>query len=236
MNKKSRFILLAAMTMAIGACGTDEVVEPPTDTNTEQETDNNQETPTNEVEEETDENEDPETVDKDLAFDEQIEDTIMLEGMEEPMTLNLYNPQDALFLTYVPEDLLAEEVSGGEGNAYYFYANYENEKLEDIYLQIYLFSENVSKQPSADDEDSTYAVAVENMNRVEENTYYDWAIEEYMSPEGSRIVALGEHEMNYFMVVVNSSVEYSEGFVPRANKIIEHLYWLDTEEYLIEQE
>lgn len=231
MEKISRFVLLAAMTIAIGACGTNNEVETPTDTDTEQEVDNEQVPSDNEVEEtETDTN------NEEVAFEERIEESIQLEGMEEPIVLNLYQPKDAPFLTYIPEDLLAEEVSGGEGDAHYFYANYEGNKLEEIYLQIYLFSDNVTTQPSVGDEDSTYAVAVGNMDRVEETPYYDWAIEEYMSPEGSRIVALGEHEMKYFMVVLNSSVEYSEGFVPRANKILEHLYWLDTEEYLNEQQ
>lgn len=215
MKNTARFFLFAALTLGLGACSTVDPVETPvTET-----PDTVQEADTKEV----------------LEFEEQMEDMISLEGMEEPITLNLYNPQDALFLTYVPEDLLAEEMSGGEGEAYYFYANYGGEKLEDIYLQLMIFSEHVTEQPSAEDEDSTYAVAVENMERVEENAYYDWAIEEYISPEGSRMVALGEHQSQYFMVVVNSSVEYSEGFVPRANKVLEHLYWKDTNEYLVKE-
>lgn len=228
MRKLSKFFILITMAFAIGACGTNDVDGQPTDPDSEQEVDNEQEPPKNETDN-TWENEE-------INFAEQMEDTIELEGMEEPILLNIYQPVDAPFVTYVPEDLLVEEVSGGEGDAYYFYANYGGNKLEDIYLQIYFFSENVSKQPSADNKDSTYGVAVENMEKIEGVPYYDWALEEYMSPEGSRIVALGEHEMNYFMVVVNSAVEYSEGFVPRANKVLEHLYWQDTQEYLIEQE
>ena len=222
MIKVSRLLLLAAITIGIGACGANEEIENQRGTDTEQQVDEERNEP------------DMDMNNDELVFDEQMEDTIRLEGMEESITMNLYRPVDAPFLTYVPEDLLVEEVSGGEGDAYYFYANYENEKVEDVYLQIYFFSENIIEQPSADKEDSTYGVAAENMEQVEKTAYYEWAIEEYMSPEGSRIVALGEHEMKYFMVVMNSTVEYSEGFVPRANKVLEHLYWLATEEYLVE--
>jgi hypothetical protein len=73
------------------------------------------------------------------------------------------------------------------------------------------------------------------MELITDHTYYDWATEEYVSPDGSRIVALGEHNQRYFMVVLNSSVEYSEGFVPRANKVLEHLYWKETSEYLTKE-
>lgn len=236
MSKWSKTLLLVALTLTLSACATDDGTETPDsetpDTEEEQVTENEpEETPPEEDPEEPEENQEAEMPE----FDEQIEDTISLEGMEEPITLNLYDNADAAFLTYVPEDLTAEEASGGEGEAYNFHANFVGERLEDIYLQIYMFSDQVTEQPSADDEGSTYAEALENMDPMDQ-TYYEWAIEEYQSPEGSRIVALGEHNEQYFMVILNSSVEYSEGFVPRANKIIEHLYWKDTGEYLMNNE
>ncbi len=228
MVNRYRFILIAALTLLFASCSTADVTKAPDEMpDTEQPADD-QET------EQPREEEKPEH-EKEQSFEEQIKDTISLEGMEEPITLNLYDHPDALFLTYVPEDLLAEEASGGEGDSYFFYANYGGEKLEEIYLQIYIFAEHITEQPSAEATDSTYALAVENMEPMEDNTYYEWALEEYISPEGSRNVALGEHNSRYFMVVLNSDVQYSEGFVPRANKVLEHLYWKDTEEYLTKE-
>src|SRR5699024_12280422 len=83
-----------------------------------------------------------------VEFDSQIEVTIEIESMEEPITLNLYNPEDAPFITYVPEDLLAEE--GNDNESHFFYANFGDEKVEDVYLQLYLFPDDVTEQPNVE--------------------------------------------------------------------------------------
>lgn len=166
-------------------------------------------------------------------FPSQIEEMIEIEAMEQPITLNLYNYVDAPFLTYVPSDMIAEEASGGEGDAYYFYANYEGQKLEDIYLQVYFFAEHITEEPSIE-EGGTLATLLEGMECVpSEQRDYSWAIREYQSPEGSRRAMLGEHSGQYFVTIINSIPLYSEGFYPRVNKIIDHFYWKDTQEYLV---
>src|SRR5690625_1198310 len=91
------------------------------------------------------------------------------------------------------------------------------------YMQI--LQENVIEQLNA--EEGEYTDFVEGMELQEEFTYYDWSLEEYQSPDGSNLAALGEHEGQFYLVVIHSTVEYSEGFYPRANKVIEHLEWLD---------
>lgn len=69
-----------------------------------------------------------------------IEEIIVIEATEEPITLNYFEGSN--FITYVPDDLLAEEVdSEDEGEVYRFYANYEENKLEDVYLEILLHPE-----------------------------------------------------------------------------------------------
>lgn len=216
MNKWMRYFVLFVSFLMVAACSptenpVPEVEEPPV----EESSDNgNQEEP------------EEEPTEPEVEYDAQIEDTIEIEGMEEPITLNLYQPQDAPFVTYVPEDLLAEEASGSEGTSHWFYANYNDEKLEDIYLQLYLFAAD-EEQPTADDPDSTYGVMVEGMELQEENTYYDWAIEEYQSPNGSNITALGEQDGQYYLVSIRSNPQFSEGFYPRTNKVLEHLEWID---------
>lgn len=222
MKKKSLLFMILVPFLAVAACTTDEEPTPDNDMPPQQEpqtpgygSENNDEVVND--------------------FEAQIQDTIEIEGMEEPMTLNLYNDEGAPFLTYVPADLLAEGASSGEGDAHWFYANYNDEKLEDIYLQIYLFSENIDEQPSSEDEDSTYSILVSDLEPVEEDQkLYDWAIEEYISTTGSQYVMLGEYDDQYFFMEMNSAPEYSEGFIPRANKVIEHLFWKDTGEYLVQ--
>ncbi|QSX08049.1 hypothetical protein J0B03_09595 [Alkalibacter rhizosphaerae] len=160
----------------------------------------------------------------------QIEDTIELEGMEEPITLMLYEDKDASFRTYVPSDFLAEKVSDLEHR---FYANYVN-KVEDVYMQLYFFPENTTEDELLNDADNQVSVLLKGMDPVEEDfRYYDWAIHELKSTDQPRTALVGKHGDTYFVMTLYYHGEYSEGFVPRANKIMEHFYWTDTSEYLM---
>ena len=239
MKKYTKFVVLLALATGLAACTTDDPDTPtPEMPDTEQGVDEQEpETP-----EEPGEMEDEETVDQTedetetVEFDEQIEETIVLEGMEEPITLNLYDHPDAPFLTYVPDDFVVEEVSGGEGESYIFYTNYEGEKNEEINLEIYFFGEQITEEPSLDDKDSTFATLLEGMVEVpSEEEWHDWSIKEYYSEDRSNHALLGEHEGQYFVMVINSTPLYSEGFIPRVDKIINHFYWTDTNDYLVQE-
>lgn len=221
MKKVMWYLPLVALSLA--ACTTAERPEPENET-PPQEEEQSQPVETNDENMETEETDEKQEAEQPTAaFDPQIEDTLEIEGMEEPVTLNLYDPEGAPFITYVPEDLFAEE--GSEEGSHFFYANFGDEKVEDVYLQIYLFPEDITEQPSA--EEGKYAELIEGMALQEDATYYDWSLAEYQSPEGSDLAALGEHENQFYLMVIHSTPEYSEGLYPRANKVIEHLTWLD---------
>lgn len=234
MKNYSKYFILFALAAGLAACTTEDPDTPttPEEPDTEQGVDEQEpETP-----EEPGEMEDPEEETDTVEFDEQIEETIEIEGMEEPITLNLYENPDAPFLTYVPDDFVVEEANGGEGDSYIFYTNYEGEKNEDINLEIYFFADHITEEPSPDDEDSTFATRLEGMEEVpEEEEWHDWSIQEYYSEDRSDHALLGEHEGQYFVMVVNSTPLYSEGFIPRVDKIINHFYWTDTNEYLVQE-
>lgn len=238
MRKMTGNFFLFTMAITLVACRTNEMPTTDTDNGTPstQEEQNNQ-----------DDISQDETIDEDISnkdngeeqvtndFEPEIEATIEIEGMEETITMELYDNEAASFITYVPADFIAEEASDGEGDSYWFYANYQGEKIEEVNLHIYFFSEAVTEEPSLDDGEGTLAMLLEDMELVnEEEKYYDWALDEYQSPEGSRRAMLGEHEGQYFAMILNSTVEYSAGFYPRANKIIDHFYWKDTQEYLMQ--
>lgn len=230
MKKMIEYFMLAVMTITLAACTTNDP-ETPTPENDTPPTEEEQKDTSDETIDETDQNEE-ETIPE---LDPQIEETIEIEGMEETITMELYDNEAAPFITYVPADFIAEEASDGEGESYLFYANYQGEKTEEVNLHVYFFSEAVTEEPSLDDEEGTLAMLLENMELVnEEEKYYAWALDEYQSPDGSRRGMLGEHEGRYFVMILNSTVEYSEGFYPRANKIIDHFYWKDTQEYLMQ--
>lgn len=239
MKNYSKYVILFALAAGLAACTTEGPDTPaPEEPDTEQGVDEQEpETP-----EAPGEMEDPEATEPGedetdtVEFDEQIEETIEIEGMEDSITLNLYDNPDAPFLTYVPADFVVEEVSGGEGESYIFYTNYEGEKNEDINLEIYFFGDHITEEPSLDDEDSTFATKLEGMEEVPvEEEWHDWSIQEYYSEDRSNHALLGEHEGQYFVMVVSSTPLYSEGFIPRVDKVINHFYWTDTNEYLVQE-
>lgn len=242
MRKPLRYFIIALIFLGLGACETENepdpgmedlpTVEDPTE-------------PDVSLDEEKTEDGVDEAVDTDVTdeageseevahdFDDKIEETIEIEGMEESIALNLYDYVSAPYITYVPADLLAEAPAD---DRYTFYANYEGEKLEEINMQVQFFGDDVTEQPRLDDTESDFAKAVGEMEPVEEEfEWYDWTIEEYQSADGSRYALLGEHEGDYFIMILNSEPLYSEGFIPRAQKIIEHFYWTDTGEYLVKE-
>jgi len=169
-----------------------------------------------------------------IAWDKVIQESIELEGMKEPLALNLYEGFN--FKTYVPEDFLVESLSSGEGDGYWFYANYENKKVEDVYLHLFFFPETIKEEPSIEDKNSLLYHMLPNMNVIDQTDKVDeWAINEYKNPNGGEYAMLGKHGDRYFTMTLRYPGEYAEGFVPRANKIIDHLYWTDTNEYLVER-
>lgn len=237
MKKPVKYLTTALLVLALGACGTESLPAPgmedsiPTEGLDEPDVSLEDE---EETEDDVDETAEPDESEEEAThdFEEQIEETIEIEGMEDSIVLELYDNADAPFITYVPSDFLAEETDGG---SYTFYANYEDEKLEDINMEVHFFGEDVTEQPSLENEDSELATLVGEMEPVEQEVeWYEWSVEEYQSADGSRYALLGEHDGQYFVMVLNSEPLYSEGFIPRAHKIIEHFYWRDTEEYLVE--
>lgn len=222
MKKIIWYIIVLALTFTLVACTTQEI-----SVNDKEDTQNQQE-----QKDQNDINKDnKEQPSQDL--DLQIEEFIEIEGMKEKITLNLYDKGIVPFRTYIPFDFTTEEVSSGEGDAYWFYANYGNKKIDDVYLKSYFFSEISEEELNLDDNDNTFSLMLDGMETVNtKEKRYDWSIKEFKSPEEPTYAMLGKHQDQYFVMILNYPVEYAEGFAPRVNKILEHFYWTDTQEYL----
>lgn len=240
MKKSIVFIILLALVFSLAACSPDQSDSEGDNNTTDQEepydqTDDSDDSDSPGIEDDDDSsngegggNEEPEE-----PLDEQIEDTMMIEGMEEMITLNLYNPGIAPFRTYVPTDFLAENESNDDGDFFWFYANYGSNKNENVYLQVYFLPIDLSEEPSMDDTDTAFSTLLTGMSEIgNDEMMYGWTIREYMSENGPDYAMLGEHNGRYFLMILRYYGEYAEGFIPRANKIIEHFYWTDTQEYL----
>ncbi len=161
-----------------------------------------------------------------------IEEGIMIEGMEEQLTLHFYD--GGTFVTYVPQDMLAESIASGD--AHWFYANYGGTKNEDVYLKLFFFPETNGAKPFLTEEKERLSLQDISLQRVADaEKIHDWSLEEYKSVDGAYAVyvILGEHQAQYFSFVIHYPWEFGDGFEPRVNKIMEHLYWTDTDEYLL---
>lgn len=170
------------------------------------------------------------------SWDLTIKEPILIEGMEEKITLNLFDESNA-FITYVPTDMVAESSKSDDGESTWFYANFEENKNESAYLHVFLFSETTTEKPNLLEADGFFSEYDLNMVLVEQDdTNYPWSLEEYHSAYNSDYTAyaiLGEHEGQYFVILIRYPWEYGDGFIPRANKILEHFYWTDVNEYLV---
>jgi len=153
----------------------------------------------------------------------ELDDTIMIEGTEESIKLKFYDSEKN-FITYVPEDMLTEKVTVHEKDYYMFYANFLGNKNENVFLKLHFLPKGDVK-PESPFENSTMEPT--------QNSYknYPWSLEEYSGDDVYGI--LGEHNGQYFTIEINRPAEFADGFGPRANKIIQHLYWTDTNEYLV---
>lgn len=228
---KSKKYLMLFVAAGLVACASDEPKTPVTQTpDTEQET----EKPDTDNQEDTS---DSELDENELAeFPEQIEETIEIEGMEETIVMERYHNSEAQFLTYVPEDFVIEEQDSVEGESYQFIVNYDGERNDDINLEVFLFGDDVTEEPTLEDENSDFVERMQGMEEIDENQkLFDWSLREYHTEDETVHAMLGEHEGEYFLVTINSDPLYSEGFIPRVNKILDHFYWTETETYLMDR-
>jgi len=155
------------------------------------------------------------------------EETIVIEGMEEKITTYFYNGD--LFTTYVPEDLAVAYEDSDMGDIHWFYANYQGNKLENVFLQMVFLPEDVKEQPSLAGENSILpflGIDLASMEVYEDG--YPWAIEALRGIQRGTYAYLGENEGRYFVFVLQYPVEYAEGFRPRVNKVLENFQWTET--------
>ena len=150
-----------------------------------------------------------------------IEECITIEGMEETIILNIFS--DKNFLTYVPEDVLAQIESDGTDDYYSFFANYNGLKNEDVYLKLHFYPDSIENQN---------LFTEDNFKKVNDsNKIYSWSLEEYKGSNGLYSI-ITKYDGTFITMLISSPGEFEEGFIPRVNKIIDHFYFTDTNEYL----
>lgn len=165
--------------------------------------------------------------------------SITLEGVDEPVTLGLFDwasaPVPLGFSTYVPRDMIVRVPGTGPATALRFVANFGGVLQEQAYLEL-------APLPAA----ITPAQAVAAIARSAPagaplrrcsgaDCRFGWAIAEVDIAAGTEtrgraagVVALGRHGDRYFKLTLRHPLEYGSGFGPRADLILDEWRWRDT--------
>ncbi|HJQ67859.1 MAG TPA: hypothetical protein VKA70_02740 [Blastocatellia bacterium] len=162
--------------------------------------------------------------------------TIGLEGAQQRFTFKLFDSSKASlplpFTTYVPQDMLAETASSGEGDAVTFISNFDGERNDNAFLSVYFY-------PQAAREDGARELAKEvassrgiQQRRSDSPKRFRWSLAEHdfmnQTKSGEWVmgtVALGKHKDRFFHVIISYPENYEEGFVPRAYRVLDEWRW-----------
>ncbi|HET6568192.1 MAG TPA: hypothetical protein VFG50_09520 [Rhodothermales bacterium] len=157
------------------------------------------------------------------------QDTILLEGMPEPVQLQLFRTPDSFalpFYTYHPSDMVGQLIDAGVGNTVRFTANFGGRLTDNATLEIYVYPLGRSRE---DAHAEMASLARDHQSSRAEEHRYPWSLEEYafQSPELVGRYALGLHEERYFRIHVAYPPEFGDGFPPRAAVILDQWHWVD---------
>jgi hypothetical protein len=185
-------ILVAALTVATG-CQAAEDREEPTLTDPE-----------------------PQVIPREEDDSLQVE-TIVIEGMEQRIRVLPYHapvefPKN--FSTVVPEDMVVDYASSGEGDAVRFEAAFGGVRRPDALLSFTLLPEGTTLDDAR--------ILVGDLARQAGGaraTNLPWAVEEWrVQPAG--FIALAEHNERWFYFLAQYPAEFGDGMVPRIDLIL----------------
>lgn len=154
--------------------------------------------------------------------------TIKIEGMDESIKLKLFDHPK--YVTYHPEEMVAEPADSGEGDAVSFIANFGGQRNENAFVHFFLYPEGTSE------EDALFAASglaeqlgsgVEEV--AKEDRYYDWSLSQYAGivDDISITISVGKHGDQLYQLLTHYPVEYGDGMGPRVNLILDELIWKD---------
>lgn len=157
------------------------------------------------------------------------EGTIQIEGMDESVTLKLFDHSQ--YVTYHPVEMIAEPDDSGEGDSVRFIANFGGQRNDDAFVHFFLYPDGTSKEEAltaASDLAEQFGSGVKEV--AAGDRYYPWALAEYMGHVGdmSVTIGVGEHGDQYYQVLTHYPLEYGDGMGPRVNLILSELLWKDT--------
>ena len=136
------------------------------------------------------------------------QDSIQLEGTWKTVTANLIQPQASIpFSTYVPDDMAFEQSSSGEGEGYYFYAEFGGQRNESAFMLVFLLPKG-GTAAEARSLGNAFIASRSGNGRIANVRY-------------------GEYNGRSFYVAHAYPAEFGDGMGPRAHYIRTNWVWLN---------
>lgn len=163
-------------------------------------------------------------------------DTILIEGMPEPVQLTLFDAGDRLspaFSTYVPADLRPEWRPTDMGDGVDFVAHFGDVREPAARLGYFVYRAGMNR---AEVNQAVRSFVAERRPRGDPDAgqRFPWSLMElryeYPGENGAPVVGtigLGERGGRYFHILVQYPAEYGDGMGPRVHQIIRHWRWAD---------
>ncbi|MDQ0338475.1 hypothetical protein J2S00_001259 [Caldalkalibacillus uzonensis] len=151
---------------------------------------------------------------------------IMIEGMEEEITLHLHEAKQLGFYTYIPQDMTAEN----KENALLVYFNPGRQKVYKAKLKIL----------AQDGIESVEEMADFVQNQLEEKGFtvkpsqarrFGFSAQEFSISKNNMIgkVSIFEHNERVFGLIYHYPPEYGDGFETRMETILDEIVWYESD-------
>jgi hypothetical protein len=167
--------------------------------------------------------------------------TVEIEGLAEDMRVALYRSPPGFplpFSTYVPEEMITEAGSTGEGDGVHFVANFGGHRNDAAAVRL------VVAPDGAAEEDvvrmlRNMATRLGTELSEEPERRFSWSLREFRNvapaaqlAAAEGLMAIGRRDGRIFVLALHHPAEYGDGFGPRAGVILDEWRWDDTGEPL----
>ena len=165
--------------------------------------------------------------------------SLSIEGMTEDFTFTLADSAELEFTTYIASDMIAESASSSEGDSLFVYTNYGGVKNRDARLFFFARPKSVETSIEEMTELAKETIQVEGYSTRErlagnQALVFDMSEVEFdiekRDKGGTRFlgtVSIFSHGKRYYWVIIEYPEEFTEGFIARANAVIEDIMWYD---------
>jgi hypothetical protein len=167
-----------------------------------------------------------------------LRDTLLIEGMGEPVTMTLLRPPAGFgipFTTYLPPGLRADFELHGDTSAVRFSAAFGGHLDENAYMHVRMYAPGSTDKVVRDLATAFIRSRAPWRDEAQPAPPAAWADEAYTYqysgdgavPYTGRLV-IARHRGRYFHVLTHYPAEYGDGLGPRFASVLGHWRWEDT--------